>query len=363
VAPIRTAIVGTGNIARRHAECLRTIANETGEVELAAAADTDAGRLAEFSAAFGIDSRFPDADTLLAGCEVDLVHICTPPGAHVPVALAALSAGSHVVVEKPATLTLSEFDQLIKAEESTGKFVATVSQHRFGSGARRLRALHQSGAAGRPMLALCNTAWFRDQAYFDVEWRGRWDTEGGGPTMGHGIHQMDLMLSVLGPWTSVSAMARQQARVMETEDLSLAHVIFANGAVASVINSILSPREETYLRFDYEHATVEVTHLYGYTDADWRVTAAKGHEEQVRAAWEAESGGVRSEHLAQFREVVRALGDGTPPPVSTMDARHTLELVAGVYASAFGNAPVRPDDLGPASAFYTLMQGSGPVWH
>lgn len=360
--PLRTAIVGTGNIARNHARSLRTIAEETGEIALVAAADTDADRLTAFTEEFGIDSGFPSAEALFAGTQVDLVHICTPPGAHVPVALAALDAGSHVVVEKPATLTLAEFDQLIEAEKRTGKHVATVSQHRFGSGVRRLRELVRSGVAGRPLLALCDTTWFRDQAYFDVDWRGRWDTEGGGPTMGHGIHQMDVLLSVLGAWTEVSAVARQQARVMDTEDLSLAHITFANGAVASVVNSILSPREESYLRFDFEHATVEVTHLYGYSDDDWRVTPAPGHEEAVRATWEAGPSKVNSNHLAQFREVVRALREGTAPPVSTSDARPTLQLIAGIYASAFGRTRITPGDLGPESPHYHRMQGDGPVW-
>src|SRR6201999_1263014 len=113
-----------------------------------------------------------------------------------------------------------------------------------------------SGVLGRPLVAVCTTTWYRDQAYFDVPWRGRWDTEGGGPTMGHGIHQMDLLLAVLGEWTDVTATARRQAREIDTEDLSLAHVGFANGAVASVVNSVLSPREQSYLRFDFELATV-----------------------------------------------------------------------------------------------------------
>ncbi len=93
----------------------------------------------------------------------------------------------------------------------------TVFQHRFGSGAQRLRALAAAGALGRPLLAVCHTTWFRDQAYFDVPWRGRWETEGGGPTMGHGIHQLDLLLSVLGEWAEVSAVARRQARRYDTD--------------------------------------------------------------------------------------------------------------------------------------------------
>ena len=142
-------------------------------------------------------------------------------------------------------ISLREFDELAAAERGQGPpWFATVFQHRFGAAQRHLRELAANGALGRPLLAVCRTTWFRDQAYFDVPWRGRW--------------------------------------AMPTEDLPLADVTFANGAVASVLNSVLSPREESYLRFDFERATVEVTHLYGYGDDDWRVTAAPGHEDEVR---------------------------------------------------------------------------------
>ena len=105
---------------------------------------------------------------------------------------------------------------------------------------------------------------------------------------------------------------------------SLAHVTFASGAVASVVNSVLSPREESYLRFDFERATVEVTHLYGYTDEDWRITPTPGCEEEVPAAWKRGSRGapgVKSGHAAQFAHVLAALRDGRRPPVGPAAAR------------------------------------------
>jgi predicted dehydrogenase len=243
-----------------------------------------------------------------------------------------------------------------------GPWLATVFQHRFGSGARRLRAMIDSGVLGRPLLATCHTTWFRDQAYFDAPWRGRWDTEGGGPTMGHGIHQMDLLGYLLGAWTEVSALARRQARRTETEDLSLAHVTFASGAVASVVNSVLSPREETRLRFDFERGTVELSHLYGYGDDDWRLTPAPGHADEVTAAWTAGEHGVPSGHRAQFAAVLRSLRAATAPPVTPADALRTMQLVAGVYASAFTGRPVRPADLGPDSPFYERMNGGDAPW-
>jgi predicted dehydrogenase len=148
---------------------------------------------------------------------------------------------------------------------------------------------------------------------------------------------------------------------MATEDLSLAHVSFASGAVASVVNSVLSPREESYLRFDYEHATVEVTHLYGYDDDAWRITLAKGREDEITAAWRHAARGVRSGHAAQFRHVLAALHDGQQPPVTPAEARRTMALVAGIYASAFTRRPVTLDDLEPASPFYDAMNGGKPA--
>jgi predicted dehydrogenase len=372
VAPARIAIVGTGNIARYHLSALRSL---DGAADVAAAADVDPSALAEFCGRHDIPRAYTGLDDLLQQEELDLVHLCTPPALHFGQALACLRAGVSVLAEKPPTLSLRELDVLAGSGRGVGAaggpaagkgragpWFATIFQHRFGSGARKLSALAASGVLGRPLLAVCHTTWFRDQAYFDVPWRGRWDTEGGGPTMGHGIHQLDLMLSVLGDWVEVSAVALQQARDTETEDLSLAHVTFASGAVASVVNSVLSPREESYLRFDYERATVEVTHLYGYGDDDWKLTPAPGHELEVPAAWKAGESGTDSGHRAQFAEVLASLREGAPPPVTLADSRRTLSLVAGIYASAFGRRPVRPGDLGPGSPFYARMDGDGARW-
>jgi predicted dehydrogenase len=175
--------------------------------------------------------------------------------------------------------------------------------------------------------------------------------------MGHGIHQMDMLLDVLGDWTEVSAVARTQARTMPTEDVSLAHVTFANGAVASVVNSVLSPREESYLRFDFERGTVEVTHLYGYGDDDWRVTPAPGYHDEVLTAWKDAENGTRSGHAAQFAHVLAALAAGRRPPVGPAAARRTLALVAGIYASAVARRPVTPEELAPGTPFYSQMNG------
>lgn len=356
--PIRIAVVGTGDVATTHAAALT--APGPVAVEIVAAADTDRARLDAFRAEYRTPDGYQDIDELLERARPDLVYLCTPPGLHRDQALACLRAGVSVLAEKPPALSLRELDE-IAAAASGPPWFATVFQHRFGEGQVRLKALADAGLLGRPLLAVCHTTWFRDQTYFDVPWRGRWDTEGGGPTMGHGIHQMDMLVDLLGDWTEVRAVTRTQARRTETEDVSLAHVTFAGGAVASVVNSVVSPRQESYLRYDFEHATIEVSHLYGYRDEDWRVTPAPGHDD-VLAAWQAGAArgaarGTRSGHHAQFAKVLACLRDGTPPPVALAESRRTLALVTAIYASAAAATPVTPADITPGTPFYAGMAG------
>jgi predicted dehydrogenase len=353
---IPVAIVGTGSIAKTHVEALRALGDQASVI---AAADIDLASARAFCARHRIPRHYESLAGLLAADRPELVHVCTPPGSHAALALECLRAGCSVLVEKPPALSLRDVHTLAAAEGGNGPWFATVFQHRFGSGARRLKKMIRDGVLGRPLVALCTTAWFRDQAYFDVPWRGRWETEGGGPTMGHGIHQIDLLAYLLGDWQEVSAIARRQARRTQTEDVSLAHVTFANGAVASVVNSVLSPREETYLRFDFDRATVELTHLYGYSDDSWRVTPAPGWDSDVRAAWTAGEQGTASGHRAQFAAVLRALRQGTAPPVESGSALSSMQLIAGIYASALLGRPVTPGDLGPESPFYLQMHGDG----
>lgn len=358
------AIVGTGGIAAVHAA---DVARLGGRARISAVVDVDADRLRAFVARLGElglpePKGYLDLAELLAEQRPDLVDLCTPPGLHASQATACLSRGLTVLCEKPPALSLAEFDDITAAEAAGGGRFATVFQHRFGSGAQALRRLAGDARLGEPLTAVCHTLWFRPDDYFAVPWRGRWGVEGGGPTMGHGIHQMDLLLSVLGEWREVVAVAARRARPTDTEDLSCAIVTFASGAVASVVNSLLSPRETSHLRFDFAHATVELTHLYGYGDDDWTVTAAPGHAEAVAAAWAEGPAGRPSGHGAQLRAVLDALDAGEAPPVDSADARATMELVAAIYQSAFTGRPVGRGEIGRESPFYFRMEGTGAPW-
>jgi predicted dehydrogenase len=357
----RVVVVGSGGIAEAgHVPALRAAGDR---VEIVAAVDTDPERLAEFRTHTGIPAGYLSLDTMLRKEKPDLVHICTPPATHVDIAVRCLRAGAWVLVEKPPCLSLAEYARIEAAEREGGPYASVVFQHRFGSGARNAADLISSGALGRPLVAICHTTWYRDQAYFDVPWRGRWSTEGGGPTMGHGIHQMDLLLALLGEWVEVRAMAARLDRAIDTEDVSAALVRFENGALASIVNSVLSPREESYVRVDLSEATVELTHLYGYENANWEYTPAPHVRDQDRiASWTQVPDDTRSSHTAQLPYMLDAMERGERPPLSGRQGRETLELVTALYRSAFTGLPVRRGDIGPDDPFYHHMHGEASPW-
>jgi predicted dehydrogenase len=348
------AVVGTGAIATVHAGDLARLAHRAA---ITAAVDPDPDRLDAFCRRWSVPRRYSTVDALLDSEQPDLVDLSTPPGLHAAQSIACLDRRLTVLCEKPPALSLAELDAIAVAERAHGGRFAGVVQHRFGSGARTLRALVRDGRLGQPMTAVCHTLWFRPDDYFTVPWRGRWEVEGGGPTLGHGIHQMDLLLSILGPWRSVVAVADRRARPTETEDVSAAIVTFADGAVATVLNSLLAPRETSYLRFDFAHATVELEHLYGYSDDNWLVTPAVGMEATVDEAWRSGLAGVPSGHGAQFAAVFDALDAGAPPPVELAEVRATMDLVTAIYASAFTGRPVQAGEIGPDSPFYRRLDG------
>ncbi|WP_026930821.1 Gfo/Idh/MocA family protein [Glycomyces tenuis] len=354
----RAAIVGTGGIANRHAQSLAELGDRA---ELVAVAELDPDRAAAFAERHSVPAVYGGAEALFANERLDLVHVCTPPKAHAPLAIAAMRAGVPALVEKPTALSLSEMDELAKVQEATGTPVLTVFQHRYGAAAVRLRRLLRAGALGRPLLAVCETLWYRDDDYFAAPWRGSWDAEGGGPTMGHGIHQFDLLLSVLGPWAEVRAAAGRLSRPTDTEDVSMALARFANGSLATVVNSVVSPRETSRLRFDFEHATVEVEHLYGYTDEHWRFTPAPGHG-HLAELWAADAAAPPSGHRLQIEAILDAFEAGTEAGVSLADARRTLEFAAATYASAFRGRPVAAGEIAGDDPFARGMDGGAVPW-
>lgn len=351
----RAVLVGTGGIADAH---VRAVEYTQGRVELVAACDIDAGRAEAFRARFNLSKAHTDYATMLREEKPDIVLVAAPPGLHASMSIAAMEAGAWVLCEKPLCASLAEFDRIEAAEKRTGCRTSSVFQMRFASSNTHVRRLLTAGEFGRPLVAVCNTLWYRDAAYYSVPWRGKWKTELGGPTMSQGIHTMDHLLHLFGEWAEVKAVADTLYHSIEVEDVSMALVKFANGARASIINSTLCPRQETYLRLDCEKATIELTHLYAYTKENWKMTPADPENSAgLTAAWNDFPTDIGSIHGAQLLELAHNMDQGTTPLTSGPEARRTLEFLTAIYKSAFTDTTVTRGSIKPGDPFYTALHG------
>ncbi len=351
----RAAIIGTGNIASSHIRALHALKER---VEVVAAVDIVRDRVEEYSKKNDIPHFYTDTAEMLEKEQPDLVHIATPPNIHYNLIIQSLQAGASVLCEKPLCTSLAELDHIAAVEQQTGKYCSSVFQWRFGSRGQHFKQLIQEGVLGRPLVGICQTTWFRNAAYYEVPWRGKWSTEGGGPTMGHGIHAMDLFLWLLGGWDEVSAFTGTLDRAIEVEDVSLAMVRFKNRALGSIVNSVLSPREETYFRFDFQKASVELTGLYGYSNKNWRFTQPNGQEDEaVQARWEELTLDLPSSHTAQLSQLLDSLDQHKRPLSSTPDVRPTLEFLTAIYKSAASGQIVRQGSIVAGDLFYDHVSG------
>jgi predicted dehydrogenase len=339
-SPLTVAIVGTGGIADQHAQALLAAGGAT----IVAAVDISSDSVTRFAGQWGIPATYETIDALLAAGPVDVVHVCTPTGFHADQTIRALGAGAHVVVEKPPALSLAELDAMTDAATRAGRTLAVVFQQRSGTAAAHVRRLLDSGVLGRPLVATCQTLWYRDPAYFDVPWRGNW-TNGGGPTLSLGIHQIDLLSWLLGDWASVQGQLWRVDRELQTEDVSTAVVAFANGCVASVITSVLSPRQTSSIRIDTERATITVDHLYGHGNDNWSITPAPHVDPAEAAGWALPEPEEPSGHDALLRDIYESLHTGTPLPDTAGTPAVAFEIATAIYSSAATGQVVTPATL------------------
>jgi UDP-N-acetyl-2-amino-2-deoxyglucuronate dehydrogenase len=350
---IRVAIVGTGNIAHAHAAAFLEFKDRC---VIAALADIVPGKAADFGARHGVAAEACESHVeLLERADADLVSVCTPPFTHAEIASDCLRAGKHVIVEKPMAASIEECDRLVGLAAKTGKILSPIAQNRFRTPIMRLKKVIESGLIGRILHAQVDSFWWRGYCYYDLWWRGTWEKEGGGCTLNHAVHHVDLLLWMKGiPETVTAVMTNAAHDNAEVEDLSVAVLKYGDGSLGQLTASVVHHGEEQQLVFQGANARIS---------APFRVSAfiskANGFPgpnpelEKKIAAFHDGIPELRHEaHAGQIDDVLRAVETGAKPLIGAEDGRNAIQLISGVYASASMGRPVALP-MRPGDPFYT----------
>jgi predicted dehydrogenase len=202
--PVKLALVGCGSISQRGILPHLGVEDARARAELVAVCDIETARARATSDRFDVPTWYSDYEAMLRESELDAVLLATPIPFHFPQALAAISAGKHVYVQKAMTTSLAEADALIEvARDRDVRLVASPGQM-LSPGYGRIRELVRDGSLGRPYWALASTAWighehepFRaDEEAVDPSWYYR---AGGGPLLDMGVYSLHALTGILGP--------------------------------------------------------------------------------------------------------------------------------------------------------------------
>jgi len=325
----------------------------------------------EAATRIGAERAFQSAEALVDSPDVDVVHICTPNHLHVPLALAALQAGKHVICEKPLALDEAGATELVEAANGSDVQAAVPFVYRYYPMAREARARVLGGISGR--LRLLHGTYLQDWLSLPADDNWRVDEELGGTSRAFadiGSHWCDLAEFISGD--RITRLSARMATVLpersaaagrvsfgrgddhgptrsvHTEDAAIVQFETATGALGSVVVSQVSPGRKNRLWIELDASEEALVFDQEHPESLWR-----GHRDgasvTVRDAAVLAPDAARLSTLppghpqgyadcfdAFVADVYRAIrGEGEPDGMPRFDdGRRAVQITEAVLASA-----------------------------
>lgn len=221
----RIAVIGAGAMGRNH---IRFVTEEP-EAELVAISDVvESGRAVADAHQVPF---FLDPEEMMDRAAPDGVIIVTPNHLHLPLARAAMARGIVPLVEKPISDDLEDAEAFAQEASEAGIPVLVGQHRRHNPFAARAHEIIASGALGQLTTVSLHYMIYKNDEYFDVDWRRK---QGAGPILVNLVHDVDLMRWLIGEAVQVQGMQSSAARGFETEDSAVVNVRFASGALGSL---------------------------------------------------------------------------------------------------------------------------------
>lgn len=341
---LRVGIIGLG-IGRMHIDGWR----QHPHVDVVAIADSDAARLAQVGTSHGIEARYTDPLAMLAAEKLDVVSVCAPNKFHLPLTLAALQAGCHVLCEKPMALSAAEGRQMLDAAQAAGKRLMINFSYRFSAQSRALKAQVDAGFFGDFYFG--RTVWHRRRGMPGFGgWFGQKALAGGGPLIDLGVHRLDLALWLMGypkpTWVMgntydpiARAAAAASGKAFDVEDLAAGFIRFDNGATLVL---------EASWAANIREAELMETRLLGTKAGLLQHNVGEGYDFDAHMFYE--QGGAQFDlrlhptgavGLSAMHDYAQAILTDTPHPAPGEEGLIVMEILDAVYESARTGAPVQ----------------------
>ncbi len=327
----RFAVVGVGWIGKRHAAMI----SDNADAELVAVADIRPKSDTDFAHEV---PYYSDLDTMLRAEHFDVLCICTPNNLHAPMAMKALKAGKHVVVEKPFALSLEDAKRVAAEAEKMQKKIFAVAQNRYSPPIAWLKEMVESERLGQIYNVQINCYWNRDERYYTgLNWHGTHKADGG-VLFTQFWHYIDVMAWLFGDINDVHTLMHNYAHKRNTqlnEDSGAAQFRFENGAIGSFnfSTAVWQTNLESTIIIVAENGTIKIGGQYmnEVTYCNVKNYTMPELSPSMPANDYGTHKGSAANHCYVIENVVETLRGRAAATSSELDATLTLHVVEQLY--------------------------------
>ena len=314
--------------------------------KLVALCDVDEERLNKTNESYKVKT-YVNYDDMLKDKEIDVVNVCVPSYLHVDLALLAIKAGKHIIVEKPVDISVDKINKLIEVGNKAGMKMGGIFQSRTTPLNKRIKDAIDKGRLGKMISVHGILPWYREQSYYQGKhgsWKGTWDKDGGGSLMNQGVHTVDLVQWFGGRVKSVFGAHGVFAHDISAEDSTAAVLKFANGAIGVLTTSTCAyPGLAQQLIIYGEKGTISKEDEQLRT---WKIRSEKEKEEESEmlslygpkekrgASVASDPMAVGSEgHVGLIEDMIDSILNDREPIITIESGRHAVEIVNAIYES------------------------------
>lgn len=330
---LRFALIGCGNIGRRHAGHIQSVGRLAAVCDIVQSKATELGKIHQANIYFSLD------DLLAGEKKLDVVAICTPNYLHAVQSIRALQAGCHVLCEKPMALSSADCRLMIQAAEENRRHLIVVKQNRFNPPVVAVKKLLEEKKLGAIYSIQLNGFWHRGPEYYLHSWHGKkeWD---GGTLFTQFSHFIDLLYWMLGDVKEVKAFTGNFAHpnCIEFEDTGAVILKFENGVIGTLnytVNSYKKNMEGSLTIFG-EKGTIKIGGPYlnvlEYQEVEGErigdLPAGNGANDYGFYQ------GSMSNHALVYKNLAEVLQNRAAVPAGSQEAMKTVEIIEKIYAAA-----------------------------
>ena len=344
------ALIGCGRISVKH---VRAVIDKLDDLVFVAISDTNPLAPEKLFRDSGYSKKkienlmlkihfYTDYREMLEKEKPEITAITTPSGLHFSMAKDALLHGSHLLLEKPMSLSCSEAKDLYMLSKKLGKKIAMGHIYRYFPVVGMIREDVKNHKFGDISHGTVFVRWGHDQAYYDdAAWRGTWDSDGG-VLMNQTVHALDLMCWLMdSPAISAVSMLARRHHKMEAEDLGLGIIEFENGALCQIegtTNTIPSCHEAAFMITGTE-GSISLGIKKGRPYFDIR----NGKGKKINSSFfkrELKKTSIRNlahffnPHIFIYQDLIAAIAENREPIASAYSGYTSVDNILGLYKSA-----------------------------